>query len=86
MEDLSNYTTAELKAELKRRAEIARARRAEEMKNALMCRNCIHCQGFSLSKWRLGYLCMARVWGKKHPRNYKVSPSTKACEKFERNT
>lgn len=29
MEDLSNYTTAELKAELKRRAEIARARRAE---------------------------------------------------------
>ena len=40
--ELKDYTTEELKAELKRRTEIAKAQRAEEMKTALRCRNCKH--------------------------------------------
>lgn len=80
--ELKDYTTEELKAELKRRTEIAKAQRAEEMKTALRCRNCKHC----VPNQRLYYqkICLARTWGKKYPRHYTVSPSKQACEKFER--
>ena len=79
---LKDYTTEELKAELKRRVEAERARKAEEMKTALRCRNCKHC---ALNpNWTLSYLCMARTWGVKHPRHYTVNLSSKACELFER--
>jgi hypothetical protein len=80
--ELKDYTTEELKAELKRRAELAKAQRAEEMKTAMRCRNCKHCA----PNPRLNYqkICLARTWGKKYPRNYTVSPSKQACEKFER--
>lgn len=80
--ELKDYTTEELKAELKRRTEIAKAQKAEEMKTALRCRNCKHC--VPAPKWDRLYICKARTWGKKYPRNYTVTPSTKACEKFER--
>ena len=80
--ELKDYTTEQLKAELKRRVEIKKAQKAEEMKTALRCRNCKHC--VPNSTWRMQYLCMARTWGKKYSRHYTVSLSKKACEKFER--
>ena len=82
--ELKDYTTEELKAELKRRSEFAKAQKAEEMKAATTCRNCKHCQGEQISSWSLAYKCMARTWGKKYPRHYIVKLSTKGCDKFER--
>lgn len=82
--ELKDYTTEQLKAELKRRVELAKAQKAEEMKTAKRCRNCKHCQAHKVSNWTMGYNCMARTWGKKRPRHYTVSLSTKACDKFER--
>ena len=38
--ELKDYTTEQLKAELKRRAELAKSQKAEEMKNYQRCRNC----------------------------------------------
>jgi len=80
--ELKDYTTEQLKAELKRRVEEKKAQKAEEMKTALRCRNCKHC--VSNPNCRMQHLCMARTWGKKYPRYYTVSLSKKACEKFER--
>ena len=80
--ELKDYTTEQLKAELKRRVEEKKAQKAEEMKTALRCRNCKHC--VPNPNWGMQYLCMARTWGKKYPRHYTVSLSKKACEKFER--
>ncbi len=80
--ELKDYTAEELKAELKRRTEIAKAQKAEEMKTALRCRNCRHCA--PNPKWPIQYQCMVRTWGKKYPRHYCVNLSNKACDKFER--
>lgn len=82
--ELKDYTTEELKAELKRRTELAKAQKAEEMKAAATCRNCKHCQGEQISSWPIAYKCMARTWGKKYPRHYTVMLYKKACDKFER--
>jgi len=80
---LKDYTIEELKVELKRRAEEKRAKKAEEIKTALICRNCKHrtqhSRGYDL------YQCAVRTWGKKIVRNYRVKLSQKACEDFERN-
>lgn len=81
---LSDYTTEELKAELKQRAEVARQQKAEEMKNALRCRNCKHFQGVKIGGWLERHQCSVRTYGKTYPRNYSVKTSTKACDKFER--
>lgn len=83
---LNAFTTKELKEELKRRAELVKAQKAEEMKNALRCRNCKKsAQNPNIPTWCRGnyLICTARTWGKKK-RNYSVKPSTKACELFER--
>lgn len=40
---LKDYTIEELRAEIKCRAAISRAQKAEEMKTAKRCRNCKHC-------------------------------------------
>ena len=82
--ELKDYTTEELKAELKRRAEAQRALKVEETKNAKRCRNCKYCKGTPISPWSTAYKCMARTWGKKYPRHYTVILSKQACEKFER--
>lgn len=82
--ELKDYSTEQLKTELKRRCEERKALKAEEMKTAKRCRNCKHSQAHKISNWTMGYNCMARTWGKKYPRHYTVSPSTKACELFER--
>ena len=81
---LKDYSTEELKAELKRRAELRKAQKAEEMKTAKRCRNCKHCV-INL-RWTRQHLCMARTWGKEHPRHYVVPTSKPACELFERKT
>ena len=77
--ELKDYTTEELKAELKRR----KAQKAETMENALKCRNCKHCVHHP-SPYVHTRLCEARTWGKTYPRHYCVKPYTKACDKFER--
>ena len=83
---LSAFTTKELKEELKRRAELVKAQKEEEMKTALRCRNCNHCiPDPNVPDWCRGsyLICEVRTWGKKK-RNYSVQPSTKACKLFER--
>lgn len=79
--ELKDYSTDELKAELKRRLELAKAQKAEEMKNAVRCRNCkffVTCTDvFNF------YYCEARTWGK-YDRHYSIKPYTKGCDKFER--
>lgn len=85
--ELIDYTTEELKEELKRRASIIRAQKEEEMKTALRCRNCVHCvPNPNVPSWCKGNYCICsiRTWGKKITRHYCVKSSTKACDKFER--
>ena len=85
--ELKDYTTEELKAEIKRRNELARAQKAEEMKTALRCRNCKHCvPSPNVPSWCCGNYCICnvRTWGKNHLRHYAVRSYQKACEKFER--
>lgn len=79
---IKNATTEELKAELKRRVELAKVQKAEKMENALRCRNCKHC--VSSHSWGNFYQCAVRTWGKKVPRHYCVKLFSKACDKFER--
>ena len=80
--ELKDYTTEEIKAELKRRSVIEKEKREEEKKNALRCRNCKHCT--PNPRFPKAYNCSVRTWGKTIVRNYVVTPSTKACDKFER--
>lgn len=82
--DLTDYTTEQLRAELKRRIEEKKAQKMEEMRTAKRCRNCKHMVSANKSKWPATDTCAIRTWGKKYPRHYCVTPSTKACEKFER--
>lgn len=84
--ELKDYTTEQLKAELKRRVELAKAQKAEEMKTAKRCRNCKHCIPDSNVPSRCCvkyFICNVRTWGKKQ-RHYAIKPSQKACELFER--
>lgn len=84
--ELKDYTTEQLKAELKRRVEEKKALKAEEMRTALRCRNCKHCvPNPNIPSWCRGNYCICnvRTWGKKQ-RHYATRPSTKACELFER--
>lgn len=80
--ELKDYTTEELKAELQRRKELAKAQKAEEMKHDVRCRNC------KFFKPRTNvynhYYCEIRTWSK-YNRHYSVKPYTKGCDKFERN-
>lgn len=80
--ELGKYSTKELKAELKRRAESARAARELEMKTAHRCRNCVHCVLKTYGLWYKGYECAARTYGK-YNKHYVVKLSKKGCEKFE---
>lgn len=85
--ELKDYTTEELKAELKRRVELAKAQKAEEMKNAVRCRNCKHCVPRpKVPCWCSDHyrICAVRTWGKTTVHHYSVRLSDKACEKFER--
>ena len=80
--ELKDYTEEQLKAELRRRVELRKVQKAEEMKTAKRCRNCKHC--LPNPSWRRMHICMARTWGTQYPRHYSVSLSKPACDKFER--
>lgn len=78
--NLQDYTTEELKAELKRRAEAARKKRLEVER----CRNCKHLITED-KNWYVCYKCAARTFIKKgYVYNYIVTPSKKACDKYIR--
>lgn len=77
MSTLNDYTTEELRAELKRRWQLEQ----EEKKKVLRCRSCVHCKQHP-SGLKM-YLCDARTWGKKVVRNYVINLSNKACDLFE---
>lgn len=84
--ELKDYTTEQLKAELKRRVELAKAQKAEEMKTAKRCRNCKHCMpNPNVPSWCRGNYCICnvRTWGKDQ-RHYAIKSSNKACDKFKR--
>ena len=75
--ELKDYTIEELRAEIKRRNELAKEAKKQEPR----CRNCKHLINHPhVSKM---YLCGARTWGKTYTRHYCVKLCTKACDKFE---
>lgn len=74
MKDLEKYTTEELKAEIKRRSDLAKIQAG----NIMRCRHCKH----FLDKGYGVYRCGIRTWGKKIKYHYTVSKSQKACELF----
>ena len=76
MKELDKYTTEELKAEIKRRIDLAKKQAAEVMR----CKHCEHLidKGFGVCR------CGVRTWGKKIIYHYAVSKSTRACELFKK--
>lgn len=75
MEGLENYTIEELKAEIKRRNDLAK----KEAESVMRCKHCSH----FLDKGYGVYRCGIKTWGKKIRYNYTVSKSQRACELFE---
>lgn len=75
--ELSEYPIEELRAEIKRRYELAKEQKKQEKR----CKNCVHMVSLPNCPWIT--ICDARTWGKKVKRNYSVKPSTKACDKFK---
>ena len=82
--ELKDYTFEEIKKEYRRRIQEQKVQKAEEMKNALRCRNCIHITPKEVYPNVFFYYCAVRTWGKKYVRHYTVKPHTKGCNKFER--
>lgn len=74
--NLADYTTEELKAELKRRADFKKL----EKKNEKRCRNCVHM--IKHPNFDKMWLCSARTWGK-YDRPYCIKPHFKACDKYK---
>jgi len=84
MSNISDFTTEELRAELKRREAAEKAVKEEKRKTESTCRNC----AFLLDKGKYTpyYCCSKRTYTiKKYNRicNYKVALS-QTCESFER--
>ena len=75
---LEEYSTEELKAELKRRWKLKK----EEKNKVPRCRTCVHRRQHP-NGWNI-WLCSARTWGKKIVRNYVISLSNKACDLYEK--
>lgn len=75
--ELKDYTTEELRSEIKRRNELAKEAKKQEPR----CRNCKHITKHPICTWV--YLCGVRTYGKTYKRNYCVKLYTKACDKFE---
>ena len=81
--ELAKFSTEALRYELKRRNEAEKAQRELERNTALRCRNCVHC----IKKGDFGafYQCAMRTYTKKNRQwHYVVTPSQRACDKFER--
>ena len=78
--ELKDYTTEELREELKRRIAIAKEQKALELEQAERCRNCKHLIVKTMgSGWIKLLYCGAKTWSTKSGRtyNYSVKPSTK---------
>lgn len=75
--ELKDYTTEELRAEIKRRNDLAKEAKLQEPR----CRNCKHLTNHP--HFIKMYFCAVRTWGKTYKRNYCVKLWTKACDKFE---
>lgn len=76
--ELKDYTTEELKAELKRRAEEKRKEDAEKPK----CKNCKHCM--SDPRFHMFFRCSVNTYKQKgHVQGYCIRPSDH-CDKFEK--
>lgn len=78
--NIEDYTTEQLKAELKRRAEAAR----QEKLSVPHCRNCKHLVEEKM-QWWVRRTCGVRTFkqkGREH--HYIVGLSNKACDKYER--
>ena len=80
--ELKDYTTEELKEELKRRNKLAKEQKEAEKASALCCRNCKHCK--QNPQFKGFYSCAIRTYGKNKVYHYSVKPWTKACNEFER--
>lgn len=78
--ELKDYTVEELKAELKRRAELKK----QAMAQVARCRNCRHLVPDDKG-WCYAYKCGVRTFTM-HGRtyHYTVSPSKKACDMYEK--
>lgn len=82
--ELAKFSTEALRYEIKRRNEAEKARRELERNTALRCRNCVHCVEKTINGWFNSYQCAMRTYTKKNRQwHYVVTPSQKACEKFE---
>ena len=78
--ELKDYTTEQLREELKRRAEIKK----QEHLNVDRCRNCKHLI-VEEKKWWVCLTCGVRTYFRKgREYHYMVKLSTKACDKYER--
>lgn len=78
--ELKDYTTEQLKAELKRRYEAKK----QESLSVPRCRNCKHFVEEQMNWW-VKQTCSVRTFiqkGKEH--HYIVKPSNKACNQYER--
>jgi len=72
---LSQYSTEELRKELKRRNAEEKAVRQKEFDNAHRCRNCKHFEKNPNAFLSNSHICMARTWGKNIKRHYVVNGS-----------
>lgn len=72
---LSQYSTEELRVELKRRNAEEKAIRQKEFNDAHRCRNCKYFKKDSSSFLSNRYTCAVRTWGKTTKRHYVVNGS-----------
>ena len=75
---IKDYTTEELRAEIKRRNELAKEAKMQEPR----CRTCKHI--INTPTWTKLYVCGVRTYGKTYKNNYRVNLWTKACDKYEK--
>lgn len=76
--ELKDYTTEELRAEIKRRNELAKEAKLQEPR----CRNCKYI--INTPTWTKLYVCGVRTYGKTYKANYRVYLWTKACDKYKK--
>lgn len=90
--ELKDYTTEELKAELKRRAVEEEKKKIEERANAKVCRNCKHfctidhyghtIDPASVKPWSAH--CCPFAPFKNNPQRFRVLTETHTCEHFDK--
>lgn len=80
---LAEYSTEELRKELKRRNAEEKALRQKEFDSAHRCRNCKYFEQEKSSFLSNSHICAVRTWGKKIKRHYVVNGSAGlSCNQF----